>query len=172
MVNSATQESDKTLLHYSAQAGNLAIVNHLLEKGSDLDKQDKANISVLHYAVASGHTDLVQFVIEQKKKACTDSSEDLHIFMTHQDRFGYNILHVAVLHKDLGMVQFLCKKLSQIDQPALEDMLRQQSQFHDTTPEKMVDFVIPSLSSQDLFKHTFTTYQPIDQKQSETDQLV
>ncbi|XP_078668915.1 myotrophin-like [Branchiostoma floridae x Branchiostoma belcheri] len=52
-------------IHYAADYGQLDIIKVLLEKGADVNKQDKHGISAVLAAIWEGHTECVKYLLEK-----------------------------------------------------------------------------------------------------------
>ncbi|XP_030628026.1 ankyrin repeat domain-containing protein 26 [Chanos chanos] len=61
------KEKDLGKVHKAASTGDVAKLKQLAKK-NDLNQLDKENRTALHIACASGHTDVVQFLVESKVK--------------------------------------------------------------------------------------------------------
>ncbi|UYV76398.1 hypothetical protein LAZ67_14000288 [Cordylochernes scorpioides] len=55
-------------IHYAADYGQAEVVNYLIEKGADVNAQDKYGITALLAAIWEGHTKCVKLMIEKGAK--------------------------------------------------------------------------------------------------------
>ena len=89
------KEDGWTPLMYAAQNGHSAVVQCLLEQGSDKDKTDNEGSSPLYITAQEGHSSVVKYLLEQGAdidKAAND---------------GFTPLHIAAQQGHLAVVQCL-----------------------------------------------------------------
>ena len=92
-----------TILHYSAQSGDLELFEYLLEKGSLIYEKTKNNCNCLHIAASNGCLNLCNRLLE---------NYNFNIFMT--DTKGWNALHYATKSGNLELFHFLIQKGSDV----------------------------------------------------------
>ena len=92
-----------TVLHYSAQSGNLELFEFLLKNGSLIDEKTKNKCNCLHIAASNGHLNLCKRLVE---------NYSFDIFMT--DAKGWNALHYAAKSGNLELFHFFIKKGSDV----------------------------------------------------------
>ena len=98
-----------TALHAAAAAGELEVVQYLVENGADLDSTaGEYSWTTLHFAAHGGHLAVVQYLIENQTKInCKDSD-------------GYTALHKAASTGELQVVQYLVENGADLDSTACE----------------------------------------------------
>jgi ankyrin repeat protein len=79
---SARDDKGNSLLHLSADSGNLAITEELIEHGADINAKDRRGRTPLHLACGRGHTTIVDLLLSRNA-------------IVTQDRGGYSPLHWA-----------------------------------------------------------------------------
>jgi len=57
---------DWTPLHYSAQFGQLSVVEYLVNQKADINAKNKDDLTPLHLAAANGHLSVVEYLVNQK----------------------------------------------------------------------------------------------------------
>ena len=92
-----------TVLHYSAQSGNLELFEYLLKNGSLIDEKTKNKCNCLHIAASNGHLNLCKRLLD---------NYSFDIFMT--DAKGWNALHYAAKSGNLELFHFFIKKGSDV----------------------------------------------------------
>ncbi|XP_010267785.1 PREDICTED: ankyrin repeat-containing protein At5g02620-like [Nelumbo nucifera] len=94
-----------TALHYASSAGNLNIVQAILQTDPSVTYLlDEDGLSPLHYAAGSGHTPIVNKILEY----CPDAAELV-------DKSGQNSLHAAIENEEVEVVEALLKR-SELDE--------------------------------------------------------
>ena len=92
-----------TVLHYSAQSGNLELFEYLLKSGSLIHEKTKNKCNCLHIAASNGHLNLCKRLLE---------NYSFDIFMT--DVKGWNALHYAAKSGNLELFHFFIQKGSDV----------------------------------------------------------
>ena len=92
-----------TVLHYSAQSGNLDLFEYLLKSGSLLHEKTKNKCNCFHIAASNGHLNLCKRLLE---------NYSFDIFMT--DVKGWNALHYAAKSGNLELFRFFMQKGSDV----------------------------------------------------------
>ena len=64
-ANSAREDNNKTILMYACWIGNSDAVNHLIQKGADINAQDAGGATALHLAIWKGYTPIALYLIEK-----------------------------------------------------------------------------------------------------------
>lgn len=64
-ANTHRSDNNKTILMYSAWMGNEEAVNHLLEKGADINMQDETGATALHLAIWKNHESIALKLLEK-----------------------------------------------------------------------------------------------------------
>ncbi|XP_072951022.1 protein ACCELERATED CELL DEATH 6-like [Typha angustifolia] len=100
MLAKSADKSGSTPLHYAASVGNEKMVKLLLEHDSSLAYiSDSSGLFPVHVTATMGRVGVIGVFI----KHCPDSDELL-------DNKGRNLLHNAVEHKRIAIVQYVCKR--------------------------------------------------------------
>ncbi len=87
-----------TPLHYAALGGHLEAVKFLVSTGISLQTKDIEGHSILHFAVLSRSTDLLNYLIQKSP------------LLLNQGNFkGETPLHFAATQKDYGIIKYLIK---------------------------------------------------------------
>ncbi|RYP56732.1 hypothetical protein DL771_011671 [Monosporascus sp. 5C6A] len=85
-------------LHLAAQKGHDRIVRVLLQHESDCNERDSDGLTPLFHAIIGGHEDVVTSLVEHGRTQI-DGADDQ----------GHTALHLAVLHRQEGMLKVLLK---------------------------------------------------------------
>jgi len=64
-ANAYRSDNNKTILMYSTWMGNAEAVNHLLEKGADVNTQDDTGATALHLAIWKNHEAIALQLLEK-----------------------------------------------------------------------------------------------------------
>ncbi|KAJ5100696.1 hypothetical protein N7456_006748 [Penicillium angulare] len=87
-------------LHCAANGGDLSIVSLLLQRTDPL-KSTCHGWTALHHAAFMGHSQVVQYLLEDERIRPTASQQDNH---------GWSVLHLAIHSRNLDLVRILLDK--------------------------------------------------------------
>ncbi|ETE63572.1 Ankyrin repeat domain-containing protein 7, partial [Ophiophagus hannah] len=129
------QNKDLSKLHRAAAEGDLGELRHLLQK-HDLNEQDKAGRTPLHFACANGYTDIVTFLVDNKcqldscdkekrsplMKAVECQQEFCAIYLLEhgadpnlKDIDNNTALHFAACNSSVSLAKYLLEKKADIE---------------------------------------------------------
>ncbi|XP_070802709.1 ankyrin repeat domain-containing protein 26 [Pituophis catenifer annectens] len=129
------QTKDLNKLHRAAAEGDLGELRHLLQK-HDLNEQDKAGRTPLHFACANGYTDIVTFLVDNKcqldscdkekrsplMKAVEFQQEFCAIYLLEhgadpnlKDIDNNTALHFAASNSSVSLAKYLLEKKADIE---------------------------------------------------------
>ncbi|XP_034286937.1 ankyrin repeat domain-containing protein 26 isoform X6 [Pantherophis guttatus] len=129
------QSKDLNKLHRAAAEGDLGELRHLLQK-HDLNEQDKAGRTPLHFACANGYTDIVTFLVDNKcqldscdkekrsplMKAVEFQQEFCAIYLLEhgadpnlKDIDNNTALHFAASNSSVSLAKYLLEKKADIE---------------------------------------------------------
>ncbi|XP_057322749.1 uncharacterized protein LOC130666094 [Microplitis mediator] len=91
-------DEEWTLLHIAAQAGSLPITEYLIEKGADINLQNKHFSKPVHIAAREGHKHLVEYYINK------------NIDLYDRGAAGWTLLHYASFGKGKDVINYLFDK--------------------------------------------------------------
>jgi len=94
----------RTLLIKAASKGNLEVLEYLLEKGADVNFQDKGGYSSLHFAAQNRHENIARVLLE--------NGADINI----KDEYGNPPVWIAIFNAkgDFSLIKLLVKKGAEI----------------------------------------------------------
>lgn len=95
-INSRT-DNNATALHIAAQKGDVHVIGYLIDHGALVDARTDGGRNPLFQATATGHVEAVRLLAE--------AGADVNVMET--DALKFRPLHIAVMKKDLKMVQTL-----------------------------------------------------------------
>ncbi|WP_428225706.1 ankyrin repeat domain-containing protein [Flavobacterium sp.] len=99
-INKPTHD-ERIYLHWATAKGNIELVNHLIGKGADINREDHNQVSPLVYGLASGQVSLP--ILEAYVKAGLD--------LKKRYKNNANLIMLAVAYdKDLSITQYLVSK--------------------------------------------------------------
>lgn len=91
----------RAALHYAAFSGHLDVMKYLIEKGADINVQDKEKLTALHYVAMRWRNlpwdrkpNVLTYFMNAMKEEC--KSEDLSKFQNDLDKFVENFLLCSV----------------------------------------------------------------------------
>ena len=126
-------------LHYASFRGNIELIKHYLENGSDVNTETERKLNVVHFACQGNKPNsLTYFYLYHKnnidfEKADAGGSTPLHwacyssayesavyliqfgVDLNKKDNSNYTPLHLAVLSKSLKIVRYLLQKGAKIN---------------------------------------------------------
>ena len=91
------QSQERTILHVASSKRSTNIVEKLLDKGAEIDREDLFGNTPLFYAVKAGHLNVVELLLNRGAN------------INKIDKIGYTSLYYAVDFKNLDMVELLLK---------------------------------------------------------------
>jgi len=97
-ANAQRSDNNKTILMYSSWVGNLEAVNHLLEKGADVNTQDETGATALHLAIWKNHEAIALRLL--------DKGADFNLL----SKDGMTALDIAILKENQNILQVLDSK--------------------------------------------------------------
>lgn len=109
-LNKKHGDDEETVLHVASIAGNIEIVQCLLDAGASWDSEDKLRNTALHTAAYRGSVKIA--------RALVDKSPDGQVFVNQSNASGRTALHFAVRYARAELVDWL---LSQGADPSLPD---------------------------------------------------
>ncbi len=89
--------SNNSSLQCAIEGQHSAMVEHLIQKGADVNYKNKLQKTPFYYACAFGSLELLQLLIDKGAK----------INIGEKDNEGLTSLHAACTHDDLKLIQFL-----------------------------------------------------------------
>lgn len=92
------EETGRTALYYAAARGLCETAKTLIEKGAEVNVQDRVGKTPLHYAAENGHCETAKTLIEHKAN------------VNAQDQVGRTALHYAAEKGDYKTVKALIQK--------------------------------------------------------------
>ncbi|KHE79373.1 ankyrin [Neurospora crassa] len=98
-LNKLADKQDQTILHLAAQWGRADIAKYVLDKGTNIDQQDRGRHTALHHAAMNGHHEVVRVLLGAGARR--DVKEDC---------LEWTALHYAVIRKRLETVQVLARR--------------------------------------------------------------
>ncbi|XP_026568844.1 ankyrin repeat domain-containing protein 26 isoform X2 [Pseudonaja textilis] len=131
----ASQNKELSKLHRAAAEGDLGELRHLLQK-HDLNEQDQAGRTPLHFACANGYTDIVTFLVDNKcqldicdkekrsplMKAVECQQEFCAIYLLEhgadpnlKDIDNNTALHFAACNSNVSLAKYLIEKKADIE---------------------------------------------------------
>jgi ankyrin repeat protein len=98
------QHNGKTSLHYTSENGHFDVVEFLVKKGAEVNKQeDKTLLTALHYAARRGFLKIIKFLI--------DNGANSNL----RDKQGKSCLHYSVIFGDVEVVEYLTEKVEDVN---------------------------------------------------------
>ncbi|MCS6903929.1 MAG: ankyrin repeat domain-containing protein [Bacteroidia bacterium] len=97
-INSVSKKYKQTPLMKAASWGDEKAVLFLLERGADVNLQDKLGRTALHLAIWPAHKEIVKLLIQKDPN------------LALQDNHGNTPLHVAVIRQNVEVVKLLIDK--------------------------------------------------------------
>jgi ankyrin repeat protein len=103
-VDVTFQHNGKTSLHYASENGHFDVVEFLVKKGAEVNKQeDKTLLTALHYAAARGFLKIIKFLIDKGANS------------NFRDKQGKTCLHYSVIFGDVEVVKYLTEKVEDVN---------------------------------------------------------
>jgi ankyrin repeat protein len=98
------QSSGITSLHLASRNGHFDVVEFLVKKGAEVNKQeDKTLLTALHYAARRGFLKIIKFLI--------DNGANSNL----RDKQGKSCLHYSVIFGDVEVVEYLTEKVEDVN---------------------------------------------------------
>ncbi|KAJ3625150.1 hypothetical protein MTP99_018713 [Tenebrio molitor] len=98
------QHNGKTSLHYASENGHFDVVEFLVKKGAEVNKQeDKTLLTALHYAATKGFLRIIKLLI--------DNGANSNL----RDKQGKSCLHYSVIFGDVEVVKYLTEKVEDVN---------------------------------------------------------
>jgi ankyrin repeat protein len=89
------------IFRLAAKSGSIDLVELLIDRGIDVNQPDQFGYTALHEAASLGHTDLVRWIIEEKK-----------VDVNKADKYGETALHFAAERGSIKVVELLLQKMT------------------------------------------------------------
>jgi len=112
LLNARVNPSAKGAIHQASVAGNAAIVDTLVKAGADVNTEDYAGHTQLHYAALYGRADVVNLLLGYR------AGNGRHLANVEvQDVEGQTVLHCGAANGSETILEALLKKEASIDKP-------------------------------------------------------
>ncbi|MEN0016359.1 MAG: ankyrin repeat domain-containing protein [Bacteroidota bacterium] len=129
-VDMLTKSKKVTPLQCAAVRGHGSVVVYLISQGANVNYQNSAGLSVLHYAISGRSYGIVATLIDQGAKVDIEGDED-----------NFNLLHAAVEPNMPDLVELIMVKAREQGTDVLKRMLSQHTKAHGVTPLEFAQYV-------------------------------